>query len=108
MPGSANPRLHSKSSDSMQVAIKMLDVNVDVSEETFKPFLAEARILETVSTQCEHGCRFYGVGSIEGQPCIVMKLYPRSLADELKAAPGVSVCFVMLHKGLVMQRRHYN
>ena len=75
--------------------MKVFDVESEVSVASLSPFEKEARALETVSSQCEHVCRFYGVSSIEDQPCIVMKLYSRSLADELKAATGVAASYLL-------------
>ena len=41
-----------------------------------------------VSTCSHHICRVYGVSSVNGQACLVMKRYPYSLASELASMPG--------------------
>lgn len=72
----------------IQVALKVLNVDTEVTGQTLLPFDNEVRMLERASSQCEHVCRFYGISSLEDQPCIVMKLYSRTLAAELEAASG--------------------
>ena len=71
-----------------QVALRVLNVDIPVSGQSLTSLSKEVKLLERASCECEHVCRFYGVSSIQNQPCIVMKLYAKSLADELKTAAG--------------------
>ena len=72
----------------LQVALKMLETNAGVTKESLSPFNREVQLLEMASSRCEHVCRFYGISSCDGQPCIVMKLYSKSLAAELQSTIG--------------------
>lgn len=63
----------------------MLNTSADLSSAKFN---AEASLLEQVSSQCEHVSRFHGVSQLEGKACLVMKLYSKSLQDELDTTAG--------------------
>ena len=76
----------------LQVALKVISVQASPSlgiSGHMDSFAKEIQLLETVSAQCEHVCRFHGFTEVKGQPALVMKLYARSLADELNMAPSV-------------------
>ncbi|KAL3130411.1 hypothetical protein ABBQ38_008234 [Trebouxia sp. C0009 RCD-2024] len=46
------------------------------------------RLLWQASADSHHICRIYGVSCLSGQACLVMKLYPQSLAQDISSTSG--------------------
>ncbi|KAL3130416.1 hypothetical protein ABBQ38_008239 [Trebouxia sp. C0009 RCD-2024] len=72
-------------SQPIQVALKMLDLPGQAGRGGFEE---QVRKVWQTSTDSHHICRMYGVSCIDGHPCLVMKLYPHSLAQEMSSTSG--------------------
>ena len=68
----------------LQVALKVLDADTASNQDFSEKFFKELELLKKLTDECEHVCRFHGVSEIDGRYCLVMKLYARSLAAELR------------------------
>lgn len=78
-----------------QVAVKRLHTG-DASAAVEAAFVREIYILQLASASCQRVCRLLGCSRVEGDPCIVMSLYPSSTAKRLVEAGEVCRCFHML------------
>ncbi|CAD7702139.1 unnamed protein product [Ostreobium quekettii] len=100
-----------------EVAVKLLSEDFLARGCLAEMLKAEAAIFHRVSTRCHHVCRLYGVACKDSRVCIVMKLYKKSLHDQLAERRGhmalcdikkygIQVCkgLVELHEqGVIMQ-----
>lgn len=100
-----------------EVAVKLLSDEFVARGALTELLKIEAQIFHRVSTRCHHVCRLYGVACKDGQVCLVMKLYKKSLYDLLYEKHGrlglsdiqkygLQVCqgLVELHEqGVIMQ-----
>jgi serine/threonine protein kinase len=71
----------------IQVAVKTLHTG-GAPEEAETSFLKEMQILQHASAVCQRACRMLGCCKLDGNPCIVMSLYPKSAATRLQEVGG--------------------
>ena len=70
-----------------QVAVKRLNTG-GAPTESETAFLEEVQVLQLASATCQRVCRMLGCCKVDGDPCIVMTLYPKSVAKRLEEAQG--------------------
>ena len=87
------------------VAVKVLQLSIGSgdSDRLLKSLKRELAVLMHISHTCDHVARFLGFTIKDGNACIVMRLYPHSLADAIARAEGVvgggyarSACIMIL------------
>ena len=78
-----------------QVAVKVLYLPEGAPEND--PSVASLRreliVLFKAAQHCQHVCRYHGVARQGSKFLIVMKLYQGSLADLIRAVPGVCALY---------------
>lgn len=80
----------------LHVALKTVDLQNQVDKAAFEEWV---HMLRWTSADSHHICRIHGVSSLSEQACFVMKLYPDSLASEMRTISGqvhVWLCVVSI------------
>lgn len=70
-----------------QVAVKRLCTS-GAPPAVEEAFLKEIQVLQLASGVCQRTCRMLGCCKLDGDPCIVMSLYPKSAAKLLQDHAG--------------------
>ncbi|KAL0051146.1 hypothetical protein WJX82_002693 [Trebouxia sp. C0006] len=71
----------------LQVAVKRLNTS-EAPPDVGSAFLKEIQILQLAAGTCQRACRMLGCCKLDGDPCIVMSLYPKSAAKLLEDHAG--------------------
>ena len=71
----------------LQVAVKKLQT-AQVSFEALSQFKLKLQTLAFASSMCSRLCRLLGFAVLDGNLCLVMRLYPHSLRQVLAASEG--------------------
>lgn len=71
-----------------QVAVKRLQT-YGAPGASEAVFLEEMQTLRLASAMCHRACRLIGCYILDGDACIVMTLYPKSVAKRLEDATGL-------------------
>ena len=70
-----------------QVAVRRLNTN-GAPTESEAASLKEVQVLQLASATCQRICHMLGCCKVDGDPCIVMTLYPKSAAKRLEEVQG--------------------
>ncbi|KAL0051056.1 hypothetical protein WJX82_001199 [Trebouxia sp. C0006] len=69
------------------VAVKQLSIS-GASAAAEAAFFKEVHIAQLASATCQRACRMLGCYNLNGNPCLVMSLYPSSAAKRLETLQG--------------------
>lgn len=66
------------------------------SQPNMAAFEEQVQTLLHINADSHHTCRVYGVSCSDNQACVVMKLYPHSLANKMMSASGQLTSMISL------------